>query len=277
MCANFSLVVSHTARLVEGMPIRSWAGWLLCLLLSCTLQAQTLHHEKVFNTKTLAKKGIRSASLTTINEFRIPVVEIYMFDEAGRFTGYATQTSNLSDTLYRQLFKNGLVHEIHDNTPGRILKTMLDYDPNGRLMLKTNMLNDTVCSRIRYTYNQTGQLIYAYECSTSGDTLSEAFYSYHHNRLTEISYNKVGISSIRYVEKKRKLITRVFNREEELQMTRYEKYRRDGLLKLESVSVTGIRVAPLTRYHYRSGLLRKVILPDGTKLNLKYKAKENLF
>ena len=242
----------------------------LMMLPADELRAQTLKPEKVFNNTRIAKKGIRSASITRSNEFRMPVKETYTFDTMGNYTGLMIKSSAYTDTLYHCVIDQGKKTEITERRGDRVHKVIPVYDGSGRLITKKNIVNDTLYSVVSFVYNTEGFLTETFETGTAGDTLSGAKYIYRHNRLVEARYTGVDISRIEYDKKRNRLTSRVFKTDDELMLVKTEIYRRDRLLRNETTAVAGIKAVPTTRYRYRCGLLHTIIQPDGKRVRLTY-------
>jgi hypothetical protein len=232
--------------------------------------AQSLDHPKVFNPRTLSQKKVREAQVTLPTGMAAHTKEVYRFDTTGRLLWVTALHGDTTDTLLHHGRENHLTKSVTESNATRTAHTLLYYDSLQRVVTKQNYLSGTLTSVVHLRYGKDGMLEQSVEVDPGGDTLTTATYHYQHGRVVLITYTGTSISKITITHHPGKTITAVYHPNGTLKITTIETFRRDGLLKTSTVSVTGIQLVPTTRYHYRAGLLRSVRHPVGTRSEVRY-------
>ncbi len=257
LCRNQTLVIIAISALLN--PVVILTGY-----------AQTLDPQRIFRKDIIADNKIVTVYFSIPGEEGTGKTEVYIFDKEGNYTGFIKQSGSTSDTQYVRIIENNRIHAVTEKSHNKMLIINMLYNKEGRLESKSKSLNDTLFSKVHYLYDSVGMLIKSIEITTEGDTIAEAFYLYDQGILVRTEYTGMRFSRIEYVRSGNRLISRVFEIDGTLLMTKTEHYNRFGLLNRETVSVTGIKAVPTTKYRYRNGLLQRVRQPDGLVIKIRY-------
>jgi len=247
---------------------------LIALLLTMAgalpLDAQVVKPEDVFLREKIASRGIAMAKIVTRGRLSGTTTEYYYFDSAGRLTGIVSEAAGGVDTLLSRTVTDGRITEQWELRQGSRRREEFIYDGSGGAVMKVVWVNDTLFSRVKMNYNSEGRLVSSYEIGVDNDTLRGATYHYTGGTLSRIDYEGTGVVSIEFIRILRLRVTRVFDTEGHLLMTRTAKYIDDGRIWEERVIVPGITAEATTIYRYRLGLLRTVLHPDGRRSRVRY-------
>jgi hypothetical protein len=232
--------------------------------------AQIVRPEAVFPRDKIAARGISAAKIVTKGRLSKTETEYYYFDTTGRLTGIVTVLTDGTDILLSREVTDGRVTSQQELRQGGQRREELHYDESSRVVLKLIRVDDTLFSTVMLEYNADGMLVESVELSVNFDTLRTATYHYSGGVLSHIDYRGTAVGRIEFYRLMEWRVTRVFDTEGQLMLTRMAQYREDRLLLRETVVVPGITAGATTTYRYRLGLLRAIIHPDGRRSRVRY-------